>query len=81
MASQADGLFRNIVVNPTNFENDAPRLDNSNPMVYRAFTATHTGFGWLGGNWLVWKHAYPHLTTALHKTGQCDTSGLDLTSL
>src|SRR5215469_10420820 len=81
MACQAHSLFGNLLGDAADLKDDTARLDNCDIMVNRAFTATHAGFGWLGGNRLIREDANPHFTSALHKTGECDTRGLDLARL
>src|SRR5437879_5844474 len=78
MAGQAHRFFGDFLGNAADLENDASGLDNCNIVIDRAFTATHAGLGWLGGNRLVREDANPDFTTALHETGERDTRGLDL---
>src|SRR5579872_2845677 len=81
VAGEANRLFGNLLADAANLKNDASRLDNGNPMINRALTATHTGFGRLGSNWFIGKDTNPHFTTALHKAGESDTCRLDLAGL
>src|SRR5437764_15407114 len=55
-----------------------PRLHHRDPMIRRTLAFTHTGFGWLLGDWLVWKQPDPDLAAALYKTRHGHAAGFDL---
>src|SRR6185437_15599854 len=74
-------FFGDFLGDSADLKNDTPRLDNCDIMIDCAFTATHAGFGWLGGDRLIREDANPHFTTALHKAGERDTRGLNLARL
>src|SRR5258708_18211865 len=81
MAGQAYRFFGDLFRNAADLEDNTAWFDNCDIVIDRAFTATHAGLGWLGGDRLIWEYANPDFTTALHKSGDRDTRGLDLTRL
>ena len=80
MTCQANSLFSDLFADAADLKDNATGFDNCNPVVYSTFTTTHTGFGWLGGDRLVREYANPHFPTTLHKAGERDTRGFNLTS-
>src|SRR5258708_7376383 len=81
MAGQAYRFFGDLFRNAADLEDNTAWFDNCDIVIDRAFTATHAGLGWLGGDRLIREYANPDFTTALHKAGERDTRGLDLTRL
>src|SRR5215471_7426130 len=50
VASQSYCFFGNLFTHTADFEDNAPWLDDCNPVVNSALTFTHAGFGGLGGD-------------------------------
>src|SRR5690554_2766844 len=66
------------LVDASDLEEHAARLDVGDPPLGRTLTGTHAGLGGLLGQRAVGVDVDPHLSTTLDVTGHGDTSSLDL---
>src|SRR6266567_1536687 len=81
VTGETNGLFRDLFTDAADLKEDTAWLDHGNPVVNRAFTATHTGFGRFGSDRLVREDANPYFTTTLHVAGHGNTCRFYLTRL
>src|SRR5699024_5242073 len=75
---QAQGLAGSRLIHVRQLEQHAAGLDDSHPVLGRAFTGAHAGLGGLFGDRLVGEDLDPDLAATLDITGHGDTGGLDL---
>ena len=78
MRRQTHGFRRVLRGHAFHLKQNPPRPHNRNPVVGRAFTFAHTGFGGLFRYRLVRKQADPDFAATLDKTGHGDAAGFDL---
>ena len=78
MAGQTQGLASGLLVDISQLEEHAARLDDGDPVLGAALTGTHSGAGRLLGNGLVGEDLDPDLAATLDITGHGNTGCLDL---
>src|ERR1700722_13867572 len=62
----------------TNFKQNSSWADNSCPMVWSAFSFSHTSLSWLFGYRFIGKNADPNFTTTVKITVNSNTACFDL---
>src|SRR6266436_2166922 len=62
---QPHRLFGDFLANAAQLEDNAPRLDDSDPVIRRALARAHARLGRLGRHRLVWEDANPDLAATL----------------
>jgi hypothetical protein len=80
MTAETKRLSSHVFGDTFEFVDHSTGLDNSNPEFWIALTFTHSSFGGLFTKRLVGKDPNPDLTATLYVSGECHTTGLDLTT-
>src|SRR3989339_445915 len=78
MLGQAKGLAGHLLIYPVDFEQDPSWLNNSSPMIYRAFTFSHPGFSRFGADRFIWKQPNPNLPVPFYVASHRTSAGFDL---
>jgi len=71
-------FFGELRAHAFHLEQDPARANDADPVVRRALTFTHTGFGRLLGDRLIREQTEPDLAATLDETRHRDTAGLNL---